>query len=330
VAPDGADTPSMTLQPLTCPPAAGKRLRRPVLVLVAGVAVTVVALARLQHGSGDSSQSLMPMDMSLVLALSVVAMIGIEAVVRGWRRVRVDTLDSVNSMTIGLGYLGIHAVGAQLLAFGAYLWVYDHLRLFSLSWRTPLVWAAYWAVGEVALYWIHRAEHRVRVLWASHQVHHSSEDFSFTTAVRMPWTDVAYKPFTGLWAPLLGFPPIMYPVMGAISLMVGQLQHTTLIGRLGPLDRFLMTPSNHRVHHASNPAYLDRNFGGSTVIVDRIFGTYAAESPDDPPVYGLTHPVTASGPLGLVAGGFPALWHDVRATRGAPARVALCAGPPAG
>jgi sterol desaturase/sphingolipid hydroxylase (fatty acid hydroxylase superfamily) len=263
----------------------------------------------------------------VLLASSVVLMIGVETWWRARQRVQLDHADAVNSMAIGLGYLGIGLVAGRLVAFGAYLWLFDHLRLATWSVRSPLTWVAYWFVGELASYWVHRAEHRNRLLWASHQVHHSSSDLSFTTAVRMPWTGMIYKPLTGMWAPLLGFPPIMYPVMGAISLMVGQLQHTTLIGRLGPLDRMLMTPSNHRVHHASNPAYLDRNFGGSSVIFDRMFGTHVAET-DEVPVYGLTRPAEANGPLGLVAGGFPRLWRELRATDGIRAKAALCAGPP--
>jgi alkylglycerol monooxygenase len=312
------------------PTAPRRRLVRPALLLAAGVCIAVVVLARAQLAPADAGSSLLPVNTDVLLASSVVTMIVVEAVVRARRRLRVDALDSINSMTIGLGYLGIQVAAGKMVAFGAYLWVFDHLRLFTLPWQSPAVWLGYWIVGEFASYWIHRCEHRVRVLWASHQVHHSSEDFSFTTAVRMPWTEMVYKPLTGLWAPLLGFPPIMYPVMGAISLMIGQLQHTSLIGRLGPLERVLMTPSNHRVHHASNPGYLDRNFGGHSVIFDRLFGTYVAESPAEPPVYGLTHPVAATSPLGLVAGGFPQLARDLRRAPGARAKLALCVGPPAG
>jgi sterol desaturase/sphingolipid hydroxylase (fatty acid hydroxylase superfamily) len=273
--------------------------------------------------------SLLPVDAHLVLAVWVTVMIVLEVALRRRRRQRLDLADSGSSIAIGLGYLTIGLVGSRLAVFGAYLWVYDHLRIATWSWRDPRTWVAYWIVGEFCIYWIHRAEHRRRVLWASHQVHHSSKDYSFTTAVRMPWTEMLYKPFTGLWAPLLGFPPVMYPVMGALTLVIGQLQHTQLVGSLGPLDRVLMTPSNHRVHHASNRCYLDRNFGGHTVVFDRLFGTFTPESADEPPVYGLTHDVTARGPLGLAAGGFPRLWRDLRDTRGMQPRLALCLGAPA-
>jgi alkylglycerol monooxygenase len=120
--------------------------------------------------------------------------------------------------------------------------------------------------------------------------------------------------------------PVMGAVMGAVALMIGQLQHTELIGKLGPLDRILTTPSNHRVHHGSNPEYVDRNFGGSTMIWDHLFGTYIAETTT--PVYGLTKPFTAQNPLTIVAGGYPELVRDMRATDGARARIAMCVGRP--
>jgi hypothetical protein len=109
--------------------------------------------------------------------------------------------------------------------------------------------------------------------------------------------------------------------------MFGQLQHTSLIGRLGWLDRVLMTPSNHRVHHASNRLYLDRNFGGSTVIWDHVFGTYQAET--ETPRFGLVHPLPSSGTLRIAAGGYPELLRDLAAVSGGRAKLAMCVGPPA-
>lgn len=303
-------------------------LRGPAAVLATGIVLALVVLWRLQAAPVDQSESLIPVDANVMLAASVVAMIVVEVVIRHRRRQQQNARDSINSMTIGLGYFGLGVVFGKMVAFGMYLWVFEHFRLFDLSWRTPLVWFGYWIIGDFFSYWIHRAEHRVRILWCSHQVHHSSKDFSFTTAIRMPWTEMAYKPVTGLWAPLLGFPPIMYPVMGALSLMVGQLQHTELIGKLGPLDRWLMSPSNHRVHHASNARYLDKNFGGHTIIFDRLFGTYEPESADEKPIYGLTHDVTATNALGIVVGGYGDLVRDLREAPGLTRGLAICVAAP--
>ncbi len=261
------------------------------------------------------------------LFTSVVVMIGVELAIDRHRRRRIDVRDSANSMAIGLGYLGVKVIAGKALGFALYLYLFDHFRLFTLDIRNPLHWIGAWMVGDFIYYWIHRAEHRVRVLWCTHLVHHSSQEFSFTTAVRMPWTEVLYKPLTGLWAPLLGVHPAMGAMMGAVALMIGQLQHTKLIGKLGPLDKILTTPSNHRVHHASNRQYLDRNFGGSTMVWDRLFGTYAPEV--EVPVYGLTHELTATTPLGIVAGGYPELLRDLRATPRTRERLLVCAGRPA-
>ncbi len=268
----------------------------------------------------------LPVAATIMLFASVVIMIAVELVIDLRRRRKIDVRDSVNSMSIGLGYLGVKIIAGKMLAFASFLWIYDHWRFFTLDIRNPLHWIVAWIIGDFFYYWIHRAEHRVRVLWCTHQVHHSSKEFSFTTAVRMPWTEVLYKPVTGLWAPLLGVHPGMAAVMGALALMIGQLQHTKLIGRLGVLDKFLTTPSNHRVHHASNGPYLDRNFGGSTMIWDRMFGTYCAETVT--PVYGLTKDTTATNPFSIVAGGYPDLFRAVRATTGKRNRVRLCLGRP--
>jgi sterol desaturase/sphingolipid hydroxylase (fatty acid hydroxylase superfamily) len=258
---------------------------------------------------------------------SVVVMILVELVVDRIRRRRIDVRDTLNSWTVGAGYLGCKVIAGKLLGFALFLYVYDNFRFITLDMGNPLHWIGAWLVGDFCYYWIHRAEHRVRALWCTHLVHHSSEEFSFSTAVRMPWTEVLYKPLTGLWAPLLGVHPAMGAVMGAVALMTGQLQHTKLIGRLPVLDKVFSTPSNHRVHHASNRQYIDKNFGSTTMIWDHVFGTYAAET--ETPVYGLTKKFEARTPLAIVAGGYPELVRDLRATPGALNRMKLCVGSPA-
>ena len=255
--------------------------------------------------------SLVPVNANVVLFASVLSLVLVELVV-SVRADRWNRRDSTTSVGVGLGYLALKVATAGSAAVAAYIWLYRNVGIFDWSWRSPLTWLAYWLIGDFAYYWIHRAEHRVAVLWASHQVHHSAESLTFVTAVRMPWTEVFYKPFTGLWAPLLGFPPIMYPVMGAFSLMIGQLQHTEMITRLGWLDRWFTTPSNHRVHHASNRQYLDKNFGGHTMIWDRLFGTYEPEV--EAPRYGMTVPLTDQRVRRVVLGGYPQL---IRSLRGA-------------
>ena len=122
--------------------------------------------------------------------------------------------------------------------------------------------------------------------------------------------EVFYKPVLALWAPLLGFHPIMYVTVGVFSLMAGQWQHLEWFPRVKALDAAVMSPSNHRVHHARNTQYLDRNFGGSLVVWDKLFGTYVPET--EAPVYGVLHLPPAATTLARSFGGFPELFTDMR------------------
>jgi sterol desaturase/sphingolipid hydroxylase (fatty acid hydroxylase superfamily) len=194
-----------------------------------------------------------------------------------------------------------------------YASIYENVAPWHLDARNPVVWFAYWLVGDFAYYWVHRAEHEYPVLWASHVVHHSAEDFGFTTAVRMPPTEIVYKAVTGLWAPLLGFPPALYAAMTASGLIAGQLQHSRMVGRMGWFDRWFATPSNHRVHHGSNPRYLDKNFGGRTMVWDRMFGTYEPET--EPVRYGATEALESDGVWGTILGGYPRLVREWQLSR---------------
>jgi sterol desaturase/sphingolipid hydroxylase (fatty acid hydroxylase superfamily) len=240
----------------------------------------------------------------------VLVMVALEAAARRRRGLLGDRVDSTTSITLGVMYFAVKVVAGKALFLGVAVWIYDHLRLVTLPTHQPLTWVAVFVIGDFAYYWVHRAEHRYRVLWSSHLVHHSSTEFTFTTAVRNPWMEVLYKPLTGLWAPLIGVPPLAAATIGTVGLMVGLLQHTALVTTLGPLDELLMTPRNHRVHHASNPAYLDANFGGTLLVWDRMFGTYVRET--EPARFGITKPLAGRGPAVVGAGGYPDLWADLR------------------
>jgi sterol desaturase/sphingolipid hydroxylase (fatty acid hydroxylase superfamily) len=253
----------------------------------------------------------------LVLAASVTLTVVGEQLASAVRR-RLDIFDSATSLTGGVAYLTAKAVVSKGLVFGVALSVYEH-RLFDLDWTHPAVWLAAFVTRDFVSYWIHRAEHRVRVLWASHLVHHSLERFTFTSAVRLPWMESLYKPALVLWLPLLGFHPAALAAIGALVLMAGQLQHTELLRRRTPLDLVFVTPSAHRVHHGSNSEYLDRNFGSMLIVWDRLFGTY---SPETVPVrYGLAGDKRIATPAQALLGGYPSLVAGVRARVGVRDRV---------
>lgn len=167
-----------------------------------------------------------------------------------------------------------------------FAWVYQH-RIANLG-QVDRAWS--WLVllfaEDLTYYWFHRLHHEVRVLWAAHIVHHSSERFNLSTALRQP----LLTPFTGpiFWAPLalVGFPPVMILTAQAWSLLYQFWIHTEAVDRLGPLEWVMNTPSHHRVHHGANVEYLDRNHAGIFILWDRFFGTYEREQ--ERVVYGLT------------------------------------------
>lgn len=243
----------------------------------------------------------------------------------GLARRRLDVSGSATSIIAGGAYLVAKGLVSKGLMFGVALAVYEH-RLFDPDWTNPLVWVAVFVARDFQYYWLHRAEHRVRVLWASHMVHHSMERFTFTSAVRLPWMESVYKPALWLWVPLVGFHPAAFAAMGALVLTVGQLQHTELVRQRSVLDSVFVMPSAHRVHHGSNPEYLDKNFGSMLIIWDRMFGTYAAETV--PVAYGLAGSKRVARPAQALLGGFPGLVSSVKARPGVLARGRYLVGAP--
>lgn len=221
-----------------------------------------------------------------------------------------DMLGSWTSISAGVAYISAKGVVSKLAMFTVALYIYDNHRLFDLDATNPMVWLGIFLCRDFAYYWIHRAEHQVKVLWASHMIHHSSEEFTFTTAVRLPWMEALYKPALGLWAPLLGFHPLAFAAMGALVLIVGQFQHTELLRRRTVLDLVFVTPSAHRVHHGSNPEYLDKNFGSMLIIWDRMFGTFESESV--PVTYGLTGDKRVVTTADALVGGYPELLAGIK------------------
>lgn len=244
-----------------------------------------------------------------VLFVSVITAVVVEMSVRLVRRRSIDLRASTTSVAAGVAYITAKGLVSNLVVFGLAMYVYDNHRIFDPSPTNLFVWFAVFLCRDFIYYWIHRAEHRVKVLWASHMVHHSSEEFSFTTAVRMPWMEALYKPALSLWAPLLGFHPAAFAAMGALVLVAGQFQHTELMRHRTVLDEVFVTPSAHRVHHGSNTEYLDKNFGSMLIIWDRMFGTYEPEV--TPVTYGLTGNTTVRSPREALVGGYRTLATDL-------------------
>jgi len=240
----------------------------------------------------------------IVMIVSVTACVVIEqlAVRLGLRRAANGTRQSI---VAALLYVATKGLVSKVVMLAVSLYVYRNWRLTTLNLNNPLTWVGVFVARDFFYYWIHRAEHTHPWLWASHQIHHSSTEFSHTTAIRMPWMESVYKPLLGLWVPLIGFHPLAFAAMGAVVLAVGQWQHTEMLAGHRRLDRWLVTPSVHRVHHGSNECYLDRNFSSMLSIWDRLFGTFEPET--EPVVYGLAGDRQLTSTRDMLVGGYPAL-----------------------
>ena len=254
-----------------------------------------------------------------VLVIGALVAVSVEAAVRYRRTRRIITLGMGTSVAAGAAYFVAKLVVSKILMFGVALWLWENHRLFDFDNTTVAAFVALFVLRDFVYYWVHRAEHGVRVLWASHMVHHSSTEFTFVTAVRLPWTEALYKPVIYLWSPLVGFHPLLAAAMGALVLLAGQIQHTEIGRRKTILDLVLVTPSAHRVHHGSNQIYLDKNFGSILIVWDRIFGTYQPET--ESVRYGLTGAKVVNGPMDALKGGYPELFADARAATHTAGRV---------
>ena len=231
------------------------------------------------------------------------------------------------SLVLGVG--NVLFGGAQAVVLAALFLAAAKLAPVHWSMGDWKTWVGGFFAVEFAYYVFHRASHRVRWIWASHAVHHSPEEMTFLSAIRLGWTNL----LSGGWLfqlPLVlaGFDPRLVFGLLAFNLHFQFFLHTESVGRLGPLEWVLNTPAHHRVHHASNPEYLDCNYGSSLIVFDRLFGSFVALRDDIDIRYGLTTPVLSHNPVRIAFNEWLALARDVRAASGWRARVRVMFGPP--
>jgi sterol desaturase/sphingolipid hydroxylase (fatty acid hydroxylase superfamily) len=215
------------------------------------------------------------------------------------------------SLVIAIGHsiAGILNHAVIIAVVGMAVW---NVRLMTIPMDNWWSWVLLFLLEEFAYYWYHRSAHRMRLLWATHAVHHSPDELTLASAYRLAWTPVLSASWV-FFLPVIwiGFNPFLVFGLLGISLVYQFWLHSTLIPKLGPLEYIFNTPSAHRVHHASNEAYLDRNYGGILIVFDRLFGTYREEAEGVSLTYGLVHPQTSNNPLVIVYGEFVALLRDV-------------------
>ncbi len=221
--------------------------------------------------------------------------------------------DAVTDLGCGL-LQQVLDVFVRTAIFAAYVLVFDRLRVATIPGSATWAWVACLLGVDFLYYWFHRMSHEVNAFWAAHVVHHSSEEYNLAVALRQGafqgWISwVFYLPLA-----VLGFPPPMFLAAVSIDTLYQFWIHTRAIGRLGPLEWVLNTPSNHRVHHGRNPRYIDRNHGGILIVWDRLFGTYAKE--EEEPIYGITTPLRSWNPVWANLHYWADLWTTAgRATR---------------
>ncbi len=237
-----------------------------------------------------------------------------------------ETRDAFSSMALGIGNV-VSGFGSKVLVFGAYYLAYQY-RFFTLYAANWWVWALAFFADDFSYYWFHRSSHHIRFFWASHVVHHTSEKYNLAAALRQTWTGN----FTGsfvfwLWMPLVGFHPLVVMIMQQISLIYQFWIHTEAIKKLpAPIEFIMNTPSHHRVHHATNLEYLDKNHAGIMIIWDRLFKTFQPE--ENRPVFGLTKNVNTFNPVKIAFHEWSNLVRDVKRGRSLGNAIKYMVNPP--
>src|SRR5687768_16245954 len=233
--------------------------------------------------------------------------------------------DSINDMSCGL-ISQIVEVFIKTALFAGYLFLYQRARVFDIPYSSAWAWVACLVGVDFLYYWFHRKSHEVNAFWAAHVVHHQSEEYNLAVALRQGAFQGAFSWVFYLPLAILGFPPLMFLTVSSIDTLYQFWIHTRAIGKLGPLEWILNTPSNHRVHHGRNPKYIDRNHAGIFIIWDRMFGTYEEE--DEEPTYGITTPLASWNPVWANFANWIDLLKKARKTTRLGDRVRLFLKPP--
>lgn len=202
--------------------------------------------------------------------------------------------DSINSLTAGV-LSRMTGIVKLLFPLTIYVVAYEHLALFQMT-SSWWMWITAFVLYDFFYYWNHRFGHEVNIFWAAHVVHHSSEEYNLTTALRQSgsafFSWIFYLPMA-----IIGFEPVTLITVGSLNLIYQFWVHTRHIPKLGWYERVFVTPSNHRVHHAQNQIYIDRNYGGVFIIWDRLFGSFQEELDSEKPIYGIRKALKSWNPL---------------------------------
>ena len=204
--------------------------------------------------------------------------------------------DTVTSITVGMisRFPTMLNLGVQSVIF---VYISSYLNMELLSVKNPFTWIIAFLLYDLSYYWMHRMHHEIKILWATHSVHHHGEDYNLATALRQTSTGWLWKWIFYMPMIILGVPGEVFITVAGVNLVYQFWVHTEHIGHLGFLEKIFITPMNHRIHHAKNKEYIDANYGGVFIIWDRMFGTYNPQRSDIKPVYGTATPLNSWNPL---------------------------------
>jgi sterol desaturase/sphingolipid hydroxylase (fatty acid hydroxylase superfamily) len=212
-----------------------------------------------------------------------------------WRGHRIPWRDVV--LNLGSGHIFMWLLRGVEIA--VYAWVLAHASLhWTDGWPTLLLWGFALLAWDLGFYWMHRIHHVFPVLWSVHVVHHEGEHFNLSLGIRNAWiSSLTTLPFTSIPLALIGIPLPVFIAVSTLHYTVQFYNHNSIVGRSGWLERFFITPAHHRVHHGQNREYRDRNFGGTFLLWDKLFGSFQAELPDVPVHYGVACPTQSTNPF---------------------------------
>jgi sterol desaturase/sphingolipid hydroxylase (fatty acid hydroxylase superfamily) len=241
-------------------------------------------------------------------------LIAVELLADRWRGVgNYRVADAINSISTGVlsTTTGLLTKGVGLMT---YAFALQHLALFELSADSVWTWVFAFVFYDFCYYWLHRMGHERNILWAAHSVHHQSEDYNLSTALRQTSTGFLLSWIFYLPMAVVGVPLLVFFSVAALNLLYQFWVHTRHIPKLGWFEWFFVTPSNHRAHHAQNALYMDRNYGGVFIIWDRLFGSFQEEDDNEPVIFGVTTPLASWNPVWANVQFYAQLWADARRT----------------
>ena len=223
--------------------------------------------------------------------------------------------DAINSLSAGMISI-TSGILTKIVSVTIYAGLFSVFALWEMSVESLWVWVFGFLFYDLCYYWTHRMGHEINVLWAAHAVHHQSEEYNLTTALRQTSSGFIFGWLFYVPMAVVGIPPVVFFTVGLINLLYQFWVHTRHVPKLGWFEWFFVTPSNHRVHHGKNRRYLDKNYGGVFILWDRLFGTFEEEDEQYEPIrYGTLKPLRSWNPLWANLQLYDELWQDCRATR---------------